>query len=127
MTDIVRSDWHHPPYRFDWEINPGNLADARVRLAPIRLQVSVSEDELEDVGVEQLVVSAPELARYGISVERPVQLSETTWAVELRVANARTATKRLRHLDGKVLRLNVALHFEGDQETSIVEVRTLLR
>jgi hypothetical protein len=124
---VARSEWHHPPYRFDWEINPKHVADARVRLAPIRLQIAVSEDELESVGVDQVVVVAPVLKRYGISAGRPVQLSESIWAIELSVNRPSRTLKRLRELDGKTLRLNLDLVSDDERESSSIDVRILVR
>ncbi len=120
----LRSEWHIGGYEFVWNL-AGRLPSTE--LAPIRLRITSEDDDLEGVGVENLIVTCPELSRYGIAPPRVTRISETAWSIHLQVRNRKAFAARIRELDGKVFELDLRIRAEGIDALSRVLVETRVR
>ena len=93
---------------------------------PIRLRIITQDDDLDNVGVEKVIPTCSELARYGIGPPRVTRISELVWSIKLQVRNRKVFAKRLRELDGKRFRLELRIQAEGMTERSWIMVETEL-
>ncbi len=121
VNDVVRSAWHIGGYDFTWKLSGKSPS---IELMPIRFRIITDDDEVDDVGVDKVIVTCPELTRYGIGPPRVTQISEIVWSIRLQVRNRKIFAKRLRELDGKIFKLDLRIQAEGIEASSRVIVET---
>ncbi|MGE3799846.1 MAG: M23 family metallopeptidase [Candidatus Kapaibacterium sp.] len=116
---LLRGEWHIGGYEFIWKLSKKSLS---TELMPIRLRVTSEDDDLDGVGVDNLIVSCPELSRYGIGSPQVTRISEIVWSVRLQVKNKKAFAARVRELNGKVFTLDLRIQADGIEGLSQVRV-----
>ncbi|MCB0714201.1 MAG: M23 family metallopeptidase [Ignavibacteriae bacterium] len=121
---LLRGEWHIGGYEFVWKLSKKSLS---TELMPIRLRVTSEDDDLDGVGVDNLIVSCPELSRYGIGSPQVTRISEIVWSVRLQVKNKKAFAARIRELNGKVFTLDLRIQADGIEGLSQVRVEVSVK